>query len=112
MTRPIVATLMNVSSAMGKIMKRGSKSFQPPEGNQRSQSEKIRTRTGAMTKDGKTLPRLPSSITLTSIQEFCRRAARLPKTTPMTSESAMAVPPIVREIGSASATRSFTDQSA
>ena len=112
MTRPIVATLIKVSSAIGNSMKRSSKSFQPPEGNQRSQSEKIRTRTGPMTKDGKTLPRLPSSITLTSNQEFCRRAARLPKMTPRTSESAIAVPPIVMEIGSAPATRSLTDQSA
>ena len=62
-TRAMVATLMNVSSAIGRTMKRGAKASQPPAGSQCSEIANTSTRTGPITNDGNTLPRLPTSIT-------------------------------------------------
>ncbi len=62
-TRAMVATLMKVSRATGRIMKRGAKSSQPPAGSQCSHSANTSTSTGPITNEGTTLPRLPTSIT-------------------------------------------------
>ena len=63
-TRAMVATLMNVSSATGSTMNCGAKLSQPPAGSHFSHSANTSTSTGPMTKEGITLPRLPTSITL------------------------------------------------
>ncbi len=62
-TRPMVETLMKVSSAIGSTMKRGSKLFQPPAGSHCRPMAKTMISTGPMTKLGTALPMLPSSMT-------------------------------------------------